>query len=61
LGDVSQPAVSQWATNGIPPGRLIQLAPTIERLTNGEFDRRDRWPDKFMLYWPDLAESAKAT
>jgi DNA-binding transcriptional regulator YdaS (Cro superfamily) len=34
---VSQPAVSQWITKGVPPGRAIQ----IELMTCGRFKARE--------------------
>lgn len=55
---VRPPSVQGWLVDGIPEGRLIELAAEIERRAPGRFSRRARWPDRCHLIWPDLAPSA---
>ena len=57
LLDIKPPSVSGWLTGGIPESRLRELAAEIERVSNGRFTRRARWPDKFAFYWPELANT----
>lgn len=52
---IKPPSVHAWLVDGIPEGRLRELAAQIEIKSNGRFTRRDRWPDKFAFYWPELA------
>lgn len=52
---IKPPSVHGWIESGIPEVRLIQLAGQIEAKTDGRFSRRARWPDKYGLYWPELA------
>lgn len=52
---IKPPSVHAWIEDGIPEVRLIQLAGQIESKSAGRFTRRDRWPDKFSFYWPELA------
>ena len=53
--DIKPPSVCGWLVEGIPEGRLRDLAGQIELRSNGRFTRRQRWPDKFAFYWPELA------
>ena len=53
--NVRPPSVSGWMVDGIPEGRLIELAAEIERRDPVRFSRRARWPDRCHLIWPDLA------
>lgn len=57
---IKPPSVHAWLVDGIPEGRLRELAAQIEIKSNGRFTRRDRWPDKFAFYWPELAEAEQA-
>lgn len=52
---IKPPSVCGWLVEGIPEGRLRDLAGQIEIRSNGRFTRRARWPDKFAFYWPELA------
>jgi len=52
---IKPPSVCGWLVEGIPDGRLRDLAGQIELRSNGRFTRRARWPDKFSFYWPELA------
>lgn len=53
---IKPPSVHDWLKDGIPEGRLVELAAEIERVTGGKFSRRARWPEKFAFYWPELAQ-----
>lgn len=53
---VKPPSVVSWASQGIPDGRLIELAARIERVLPGRFSRQARWPERYAEIWPELAE-----
>ena len=55
--DIKPPSVHGWLEAGIPEGRLRELAGQIEIKSDGRFTRRERWPDKFAFYWPELAQA----
>lgn len=57
---IKPPSVHRWLTAGIPDNRLRDLAGEIERLSGGRFTRRERWPDKYSFYWPELAGKTRA-
>ena len=59
--DIKPPSVSGWLEEGIPEYRLRELAGQIEMKSEGRFNRRDRWPDKYSFYWPELAEAPADT
>lgn len=52
---VKPPSVHAWIKDGIPEGRLIELAATIEAKSDGRFSRIARWPDTYARIWPELA------
>ena len=52
------PSVSGWLSDGIPEGRLIELAAEIERRAPDRFSRRARWPLRCAEIWPDLGVGA---
>jgi len=54
LCGVSPAAVCQWRKNGIPEDRLILLATQLEMLTNGKFNRKERFPTKWQMIWGNL-------
>lgn len=54
--DIKAPSVHEWIANGIPEGRLRELAAQIELRSGGRFQRRRRWPEKYAFYWPELAQ-----
>ena len=54
--EIKAPSVHEWLTVGIPESRLRELAGQIELVSKGQFTRRERWPEKFAFYWPELAE-----
>ncbi|MFN7881806.1 MAG: Cro/CI family transcriptional regulator [bacterium] len=53
---IRPPSVHRWIESGIPEGRLIELAAEVERKSNGRFSRRQRFPERYHLIWPELAE-----
>lgn len=59
--DIKPPSVHAWIEDGIPEARLRELAGQIEIKSEGRFSRRERWPDKFSFYWPELAVQASST
>lgn len=58
---IKPPSVHSWISDGIPEPRLIALAGQIELRSNGRFSRRERWPDRYALYWPELATTTPIT
>jgi DNA-binding transcriptional regulator YdaS (Cro superfamily) len=52
--DMRAPSVHAWLKNGIPEGRLIELAARIEVATDGAFSRKAYWPTKYRVIWPEL-------
>lgn len=58
--EIKPPSVYEWLENGIPESRLRELAAQIEIKSEGRFTRRDRWPEKFAFYWPELATQPQA-
>lgn len=57
---IKPPSVHGWLEEGIPDGRLRELAGQIEIKSEGKFSRKDRWPEKYAFYWPELAGTAQA-
>lgn len=55
--DIKAPSVHGWLQDGIPEGRLRELAAQIEIKSEGRFTRRARWPDKYAFYWPELEQN----
>jgi len=55
--EIKPPSVHAWLTDGIPEGRLRDLAGQIEIKSGGRFSRQARWPDKYQFFWPELAQS----
>ena len=53
-----RPTVYEWMRFGIPDHFLKDLAPTVERLSDGRFSRQTQWPTTWHLYWPELAEQS---
>lgn len=53
--EIKPPSVHAWLMDGIPEGRLRDLAGQIEIKSGGRFSRRERWPEKYAFYWPELA------
>jgi hypothetical protein len=55
--EIKPPSVHAWLQDGIPEARLRELAGQIEIKSGGRFSRRERWPEKFAFYWPELAQA----
>lgn len=58
--EIKPPSVHAWLEDGIPEARLRELAGQIEIRAPGRFSRKDRWPDKYAFYWPELAQPQPA-
>ena len=54
LCGVSVPAVSMWQKSDIPRDKLIFLAATLERETNGLITRKTLFPTTYAIIWPEL-------
>jgi DNA-binding transcriptional regulator YdaS (Cro superfamily) len=54
LCGVTLAAVSQWRNNGIPQDKLIFLAASLERATEGKMNRKDMFPSKWQDIWVEL-------
>lgn len=59
--EIKPPSVHAWLEDGIPESRLRELAGQIELKSDGRFSRRERWPEKFSFYWPELAPALAKT
>ena len=59
--EIKPPSVHAWLDDGIPDGRLRELAGQIEIRSEGRFSRREQWPDKYAFYWPELAPALANT
>jgi len=55
---IKPPSVHAWLSDGIPEGRLRELAAQIEIRSDGRFTRRERWPENFAFYWPELTNTS---
>ena len=55
--DIKPPSVMGWLESGIPDGRLRDLAAQIELRSNGRFTRRERWPENYAFFWPELDQA----
>lgn len=58
---IKPPSVHSWMSDGIPESRLIALAGQIELRSCGRFSRRERWPDRYQVFWPELAATPPTT
>lgn len=57
---IKEPSVFEWKkNNSIPEGRLIRLAPFIEKKTNSKISRKNLFPKNYHEIWPELSESDK--
>lgn len=57
---VRPPSVSNWLKRGIPDSRLREMGAQIEIKSGGAFSRKERWPENYAIYWPELAENQGA-
>jgi DNA-binding transcriptional regulator YdaS (Cro superfamily) len=58
---IKPPSVHEWLAGGIPEYRLKELAGEIEKRSGGAFSRRERWPDSYGFYWPELATASETS
>ena len=58
---IKPPSVHEWLSGGIPEYRLRELAGHLEIVSEGRFQRRIRWPEKYAFYWPELAQAPANT
>lgn len=54
LCSVSVPAVSQWKINGIPQDKMIYLAASLEKATEGKITRKQLFPHDWQNIWVEL-------
>jgi DNA-binding transcriptional regulator YdaS (Cro superfamily) len=54
LCGVSVPAVAQWRHNGVPQDKLIFLAASLEKVTEGKMTRKQLFPDTWQDIWTEL-------
>lgn len=54
---IKPPSVQGWLETGIPEGRLIELGAQIEVKSGGRFSRIARWPERYAVIWPELAQA----
>ena len=54
---IKPPSVQGWLETGIPDGRLIELGAQIEVKSGGRFSRITRWPERYAVIWPELAQA----
>jgi len=55
LCGVSPAAVCQWRKKGIPEDRMIYLAASLEKATNGAITRKNLFPNDWHNIWLELA------
>jgi DNA-binding transcriptional regulator YdaS (Cro superfamily) len=54
LCGVTLAAVSQWRTNGIPQDKLIFLAASLEKASEGKYTRKAMFPQTWQDIWVEL-------
>lgn len=54
LCSVTPAAVCQWRKKGIPEDRMIYLAATLERVTDGAITRKSLFPNNWQNIWVEL-------
>ncbi len=54
LVGTSVAAVSMWKNNDIPHDKLMILAATLEKESNGLITRKNLFPNSYKLIWPEL-------
>jgi DNA-binding transcriptional regulator YdaS (Cro superfamily) len=54
LCKISLAGVSQWRKNGIPQDKLIFLAASLEKVTEGKITRKQLFPDTWQDIWTEL-------
>jgi hypothetical protein len=56
---VKPPSVHEWRARGIPPDKLIRLAPILEKKPKSRWTRQSLFPNDFHLIWPELSGATK--
>jgi DNA-binding transcriptional regulator YdaS (Cro superfamily) len=51
---ISPPAVSQWRNNGIPQDKMIFLAASLEKASDGKYTRKQMFPSTWQDIWVEL-------
>jgi DNA-binding transcriptional regulator YdaS (Cro superfamily) len=54
LCGVTLAAVSQWRNNGIPQDKLIFLAASLEKASDGKYTRKQMFPSTWQDIWVEL-------
>jgi DNA-binding transcriptional regulator YdaS (Cro superfamily) len=54
---VTAAAACQWRKKGIPEDRMIYLAASLEKATNGAITRKSLFPNDWQNIWIELVES----
>jgi DNA-binding transcriptional regulator YdaS (Cro superfamily) len=54
LCGVTLAAVSQWRTNGIPQDKLVFLAASLEKASDGKYTRKAMFPQTWQDIWVEL-------
>lgn len=54
LVGTSVAAVSMWQNSNIPSDKLMFLAATLEKESNGLVTRKSLFPNTYKLIWPEL-------
>jgi len=54
LCNVSPAAVSMWRNTNIPADKMLYLAATLEKSTEGVLNRRQMFPNTYKIIWPEL-------
>jgi DNA-binding transcriptional regulator YdaS (Cro superfamily) len=54
LCGVTLPSVSQWRNNGIPQDKLIFLAASLEKASDGKYTRKQMFPQTWQDIWTEL-------
>ena len=54
LCSVSPAAVSMWRKTNIPADKMLYLAATLEKSTEGVLNRRQMFPNTYKIIWPEL-------
>lgn len=54
LCGVTAAAVCQWRKKGIPEDRMIYLAASLEKATDGAITRKSLFPENWQNIWVEL-------
>jgi len=56
---IKAPSVHEWRERGIPPDRLIRLAPILESRQGSRWSRRSLFPQEYARIWPELVSQRR--